>query len=245
MTSPTVDFHNPAIGLTHDLLSLEGAVSLSGVTRGTQLYSNGDSADRIFALTAGRVKTFVQGPGGKDCLFQIVGAGELFGENALMGERTRQANAEVLERASISMIPVRSVMQYIDKHPEFWLTLAPLLQRRMRDLEQQIQWVSFLEVEQRLARLMLRWAETNGRPESGLRLQLSQRDLAAMVGATRETASSALNRLQRHGCIEIRRRLVVLVSLDKLRDHAGDFALEAATILPTESTPELVRATSV
>jgi len=235
--------HPPTIGIVGDLLSLDGTVTLSGMARGTQLYAKGDSADRVFVLTAGRVKTFVEGPGGKNCLFQIVETGELFGENALMGERIRQANAEVLERAAISMIPVRSVKQYIQQHPEFWLEMTPLLRRRMRDLEQQIQWVSFLEVEHRLARLILRWTEASGGQDGDLEFRLSQRDLAAMVGATRETTSSALNRLQRDGCIEIRRRMIVLTSLEKLRDHAGEFTPTASMLMADGRAPELVQAT--
>jgi len=241
VATATAVSHLPETGFGAELAQLEGAVTLSNLSRGTQLYAYGDPADRVFAVKSGRVKTFVQGPGGKDCLFHIVEPGEIFGENALMGDRVRQSDAEVLERASISMIPTRSVMRYVERRPEFWLSLAPLLRRRMRDLEQQVQWVSFLEVEQRIARLVLRWAHSAGPHGGSLRFEISQRDLAAMVGATRETASSALNRLQREGCIEIRRRQVILLSIDKLTRRAGTFAVHPPA--GDVDAPELVQAT--
>ncbi len=224
-----------------DLSRLEGSISLSNLGRGTQLFVAGDACDRLFLLNSGRVKICVVGPGGRHCLFHIVEPGEIFGEAALLGERTWQSSAEVLERASITMAPVRSAERHARRHPEFWTSFAPLLLKRMRYLEQQVQWVSFLEVEQRIARLMLRWAESHGLQDGGLELHLSQRDLAGMVGATRETTSSALNRLQRDGCIQIRRRHVSLLSIARLRERAGASTLDSAE---SRDVPNLVRVTS-
>ena len=194
-------------------------------------------------LLSGRIKISVVGPGGKHCLFHIVEPGEIFGESAILGEQKWQSGAEVLERAAIVMVPVRSAQEYVDRHPQFWASFAPLLRRRMRNLEQQIQWVSFLEVEQRIARLMLRWAESHGTAAGDMEMRLSQRDLAGMIGATRETTSSALNRLQRDGCLEIKRRRVSLLSLDRLRERAG--AETTSPPLPDlGEQAELVRVTS-
>lgn len=200
---------------------LDGAVTLSNLGRGARLFSPGDFADQVFFLQSGRVKIGVSGPGGKNCLFHVVEAGEIFGEAALLGERIRSSSAEVLERASVVMAPVKEALAYARKRPEFWTELAPLLADRMRNLEEQIQWVSFLEVEQRIARLMLRWAEDHSSDGEMQEFRLSQRDLAGMIGATRETTSSALNRLQREGCIRLRRRCVTVESTDGLRRHVG------------------------
>lgn len=213
-----------------DLAKLDGAVALANLGRGTQLYAPGDPSDRLFLLSRGRVKISVSGPGGKNCLFHIVEPGELFGEASLLGENQRNASAEVLDPVSVTMAPAKSVLAWAKRHPEFWLSFAPLLQKRMRNLEEQLQWVSFLEVEQRIARLFLRWASADG-----VEIELSQKDLAGLVGATRETTSSALNRLQRDGCVVIRRRRVEIESIEKLREHVGNLTGDK------EPTPALVR----
>jgi CRP/FNR family transcriptional regulator len=175
-------------------------------------------------LDQGRVKISVLGPGGKHCVFQVIEAGEIFGEGALLGERTRSASAEVIERTSVVMAPRDSVMQYADRNPRFWQAFTPLLGKRIQHLEDQVQWVSLLEVEQRIARLLLRWVD--GLPPSNVPLaknfiRLSQKDLAGLIGATRETTSNALNRLQRKDCIEIRRRRIAVRSVDELARHGG------------------------
>ena len=212
------------MGFASEILRLEGAVALSNLDRGMRLYSPGDPSDRLFLVHGGRVKISVPGPGGKQCIFQIAGPGEIFGEGAVFGERTRRAAAEVLERASVTVIPREAVLAYAGENPEFWQSLAEVLGQRVRHLEEQVESLSLLEVEQRIARLLLRWAsraQENGSSEESLQFHLSQKDLAGLVGATRETTSSSLNKLQRQGCLEIRRRCLVISSLDRLALRVG------------------------
>lgn len=212
------------VGIGAELVGLDEAVHLGKLGRGAELYAAGEAADRIYVLRAGSAKVSVNGPGGKQCLFQIIEPGEIFGEEGLLGSNYRSASAEILETASITMAPIRAAVRYAAGRPQFWIGFADLMQQRVRRLEEQLQWVSFLEVEQRLARLLLRW--TRRAPSDGIELRLSQKDLAGLIGATRETTSSALNRLQRDGCIEIRRRCVAVRSHDALRRHAGVLGLD-------------------
>jgi CRP/FNR family transcriptional regulator len=207
-----------------EIRGVDGAVTLSNLARGTQLYVPGDPSDRVFILEQGRVKISVLGPGGKHCVFQVIESGEIFGEAALLGERVRSASAEVIERASVVMAPRDSVLQYADRNPRFWQAFAPLLGNRIQRLEDQVQWVSLLEVEQRIARLLLRWVDSlpvSSVPLAKSFIRLSQKDLAGLIGATRETTSNALNRLQRKECIEIRRRRIAVRSVEELMRHGG------------------------
>jgi CRP/FNR family transcriptional regulator len=207
-----------------EISGLEGSVVLSNLGRGNQLYAPGDPSDRIFFVRSGRVKVYVAGPGGKNCVFRLVGPGDLFGETALLGEERRRATAEVVERASVTMVPRDAALYYAERHPEFWKSLTPILCDRIHDLEDQLEWVSLLEVEQRIARILLRWAWARGGNDSVVDktpFRLSQKDLAGLIGATRETTSNALNRLQRKGCVEIRRRRVAVKSIQGLLQYSG------------------------
>ena len=216
-----------AVGSGRGISGLAEAVSVANLSRGTRLFDRGDPADRLYVLSDGEVKLEAVGPGGKHCLFHVVEPGEVFGEEALLGEQQRSYAAEVLEPATVTIVPAAAASRYADQHPEFWASLAPQMRRRMLDLEEQIQWVSFWDVEQRIARLILRWADSHEGTNGTAEMHLSQRDLAGMIGATRETTSSALNRLQRDGVIEIKRRRVLLRSVEQLRLRAegGDGAL--------------------
>jgi CRP-like cAMP-binding protein len=221
-----------AIG--RELSKLPGAVSLSNLSTGTRLYDAGDSSGHVYLLRSGYVKLYRLGRGGKHCIFGVVEEGQLFGEGALLGEKQRRAAAEVLEKASVTMVSKESALEYAQGHPEFWKAFAPFLGRKVQLLEEQLQWLCFLDVEQRLARLLLQWAQS-GRPHSGNsdpQIRLSQKELAGLVGATRETTSSALNRLQRAGCVEIGRRRLMIRSIEKLAQYAqeGSFPDEPAGV---------------
>jgi CRP/FNR family transcriptional regulator len=195
----------------------------------------------VFVLDQGRVKVSIVGPGGKHCVFQVLEVGEIFGESALLGERMRTASAEVIERASVVMAPRDSVLLYADRNPRFWQAFAPLFGQRIRHLEDQVQWVSLLEVEQRIARLLLRWVEElppSNVPLAKNYIRLSQKDLAGLIGATRETTSNALNRLQRKGCIEIRRRRIAVRSVEELARHGGTLPVFKFGPLRETDTPQ-------
>ena len=214
----------PLMGFASQILGLEGAVALANLDRGMRLYSPGDPSDQLLLVHSGCVKISVPGSGGKQCIFQIAGPGEIFGEGAVFGERIRRAVAEVLEPTSVTVIPREAVLVYAGENPQFWQSFAEVLGQRVRHLEEQVESLSLLEVEQRIARLLLRWvgsAQENGSSEETPQFRLSQKDLAGLVGATRETTSSSLNKLQRRGCLEIRRRCLVISSLERLAQRAG------------------------
>jgi len=211
-----------------ELAKLPGSVNLSNLGPGTRLYDPGDASDHVYLLRSGYVKLYRLGRGGKHCIFGVVEEGQLFGEGALLGEKQRRAVAEVLEKASVTMIPREAVAAYVAEHPAFWQVFAPFLGRKIQLLEEQLQWLCFLDVEQRLARLLLQWAESARRPagaEGEPQIRLSQKELAGLVGATRETTSSALNRLQRAGCLEIGRRRLMIRSIEKLAQFANAGAI--------------------
>ncbi len=211
------------MGFASQIRRLEGAVALSNLGPRMRLYSPGDPSDRLFLVESGRVKISVPGLGGKQCIFQIAGPGEVFGEAAVFGELIRPALAEAIEPSSVTVIPRETVLAYAGENPQFWQFLAEIFGRRVRQLEEQVESLTLLGVEQRIARLLLRWAGSaqDNNSEKTPRFHLSQRDLAGLVGATRETTSSSLNKLQRHGCLEIRRRCLVINSLERLAQHTG------------------------
>ena len=223
MASQHITAQTDGAGIALQLSRLKEAIALSDLERGTLLYVPGDAVDRLFFLISGRVKISAPSHGGKQCILQVVEPGQIFGESMLFGHRRREAAAEVIEKASVSVIPGEAACSYAESHPEFWKSYSQQLGGRVRDLEEQVQWVTFLEVEQRIARLLLRWGESHPSGTLGrMQLHLSQRDVAGLVGATRETTSAALNRLRRDGCLSIGRRCLVVESVDKLARHTGE-----------------------
>ncbi len=164
------------------------------------------------------VKIAADGGNGRECVLHIVQPGEYFGESAILGDESRRHDAHVLEAATVFSIPADSVSAHITRRPDIWSRAAPMLCSRLKRIEERLLWVTFLDVKQRVARLLLSLFRDN--PDRRV-LFVTQKDLAGMISATRETTSSALGLLQREGCIRTERRRITIISAVKLESQAG------------------------
>lgn len=206
-----------------ELFSLDGAIGIANLARGTRLYEPEDPSDSIFRLQRGQARIAVPGATSKQCVYRLINRGELFGESALWGDSPRRSAAEVVQKAAVTKLPRDVALAFLRTHPELWRPISVWLGQRTQSLEQQLEWVCLHEVEQRIARLLLSWIEARRpRPERSehISFHLAQKDVAGLVGATRETTSSALNRMQREGYLTIGRRRLGVLSWERLAQYA-------------------------
>ncbi len=232
-----------AFSLFREWTRLDGVSMKSLCPRGAAIYAPGETADSVYLIKAGKVKIVRPGPDGKRIIAHLVSAGEIFGEGVLAGEAHRGNLAEVLEDASLRVIPAKSVLDWVRPRPEVWRELAFLFAKRLRFLEGAVERLLFGEVEERAVRLLLELAKQYGEPGPdgiGLRIELSQREFAHMIGSTRETTSSVLNQLAKRGLLKIRRRRLAICSLESLARSIGLTAL--ISIPKPEPMPKLVAA---
>jgi CRP/FNR family transcriptional regulator, cyclic AMP receptor protein len=168
------------------------------------------------------VKLYKRDELNKEILFTIVAPGELFGEQALLSDGIYNGSAEVMEGGVIYVIPRDVLIEFAGRQPETWRLLGEFFVRRQAELEKKIEMLCLRDVEQRilyylgeLARLCGSRSAENGE----YTINLTQGELASLIGATRETTSSTLNALSRRGLIHLRRRLIVVPALDCLKQE--------------------------
>jgi CRP/FNR family transcriptional regulator len=172
------------------------------------------SGDRIYVIKRGRVRVHhgelavaVLGPG------QIFGTSAFFGA-AVIGQRVVAVDSDVL----VCDAPAAKFLQIMATHPGLAAKMMMLLARQMFELEQSVERVATDSVEQRLADLLLRLAS---RDSEGLRVRnLSQADLAHMIGASRESVSRVFGRWERRQIIRSGQRWVEIREEDALRTVA-------------------------
>jgi CRP/FNR family transcriptional regulator, cyclic AMP receptor protein len=199
--------------IRRELLHAEGVTKLPLCRRFHVVYSVGEPSDRIFYLESGLVKIFVEGADQRQIIFSLVHPGELFGEQTLLSNVRRVNSAEVIETATMYVIPKAVFQQFVEKHPEVWQHMTELLLARQRILHEKIELLTLRSVQERLVYFLDYLADVCGHedPEGGgILVHLSQNELAGLVGATRETTSSTLNLLARAKRIELRRRQILL-----------------------------------
>ncbi|MDX1983465.1 MAG: Crp/Fnr family transcriptional regulator [Bryobacteraceae bacterium] len=226
---------NFAALIKEQLLPMEGVTRIIQCRRFTILYSTGNAADSVFFLESGLVKIVKHGPENKEVLLNLVRPGEIFGEEALLLGGARNSIAEIIQEASIAIIPKDIFFRFCNRSPDTWKLMAELLARREQDLEQKIELLLMRDVEHRILFYLAELAEAVGvkQPnEEGYTIHFSQGEIASLVGATRETTSSTLNALARRGLVTLGRRRLIVSSPGSLRDAADGPKAKSATTKP-------------
>lgn len=217
--------HSLTIGsvVRSELINLDGVTKFSPNRRFATVYSESSPLDSLFFLESGLVKIHKRGEDNKEIILQIVTAGELFGEQALGSEPSRNIAAEVLQEGVIYVIPRDTFVRVCDDHPELWREISDLLTARKRQLEKKIELLCLRDVEYRILYYMAELAKTFGAKTNGAEysIPLSQGELASLIGATRETTSTTLNHLARKGVIRLGRRQLIVPSIDGVLEAAN------------------------
>jgi CRP-like cAMP-binding protein len=200
-----------------DLLQPDTTTKFSPNRRFATVFSEGDPAESVYYLESGLVKLYKRDNENKEIILQILAPGELFGEQSLGRENTRNVSAEILQEGVLYVIPRATFLSFCDQRPELWRAVSELLITRKLELEKKIELLCLQDVEYRilyyLAELSTLFGVKNG-PE--VSVPLSQGELASLIGATRETTSTTLNTLARRGLIRLGRRQLILASLEEV-----------------------------
>jgi len=178
------------------------------------IFAQGDPADAVFYLMAGRVKRTVVSEEGKEAVVALLGPGELFGEGCLSGKTHRVSSAITMEECTIARLEKSVLVSALREQVTFAeMFIAYLLTRNQRieaDLADQL----FSSSEKRLARLLLNLADLDEQKKSEAILpKISQETLAEMVGTTRSRISFFMNKFRRLGFIHYDGHLKVNRSL--------------------------------
>lgn len=204
---------SPFTGLDESALnSLAPHGSVRSYPKGAVLVNEGDETDSLFVLLAGRVKAFLSDEAGKEVVLSTMQAGEYFGELVLDGG-PRSASIMALEPCRIFVIPRLDVEGLLERNPAFARDLMHKLIARVRILTNKVADLSLKDVYGRF----LAFVEENAVERDGRRVieeRLTQHDIAARIGASREMVSRIVKDLVAGGYLSVdSRHLAVLRKL--------------------------------
>lgn len=188
--------------------------------RGTMIFHKDQAGDTFYIIDSGRIRIFLPRESGGELTVEMAGREEVFGELALLDGGTRSASAETLEDSIVWTISRSDFMQYVAATPQLAVALIELLSKRLRHVTEYAESLAFLDVHARLAQKLLEMADRNGVKKDDtveINVDLTQGDLATMVGATRERVNRALASFRTQGLIELRGRKILLLDSARLR----------------------------
>jgi CRP-like cAMP-binding protein len=180
-----------------------------------EIFSQGDRADSIYFIQAGRVKITVVSAGGKEAVLAMLGPHDFFGEGSLVGQSLRMSTAKTLEPSTAFRIANRSMVQALREQSELSEKFMASLLSRNIDLEEDLCDQLFNHSEKRLARVLLKLArlrEHSVMTDASIP-ELSHETLAEMVGTTRSRITHFMNKFRTMGLIDYNGELTIRTEL--------------------------------
>jgi CRP/FNR family cyclic AMP-dependent transcriptional regulator len=204
--------------------SLRSSMNEVGLIRGQTLFEEGDPGDCLYVVTGGKIKLGVTSPDGRETLLAILGPGEMFGELSLFDPGPRTAAATAVTDATLVALGHDDLQPWLTGRPEVASQLLGALARRLRRTNEAMADLVFSDVPGRVAKQLLDLARRFGvQTDDGLRVthDLTQEELAQLVGASRETVNKALADFASRGFLRLEARAVVILDLERLSRRAG------------------------
>jgi CRP/FNR family cyclic AMP-dependent transcriptional regulator len=189
-----------------------------------RLFFQGDPGSGLFVVASGLVKVVVTSEDGEEMVLVTLGPGEALGELAVVDGGPRSAAAEALEPTSALLITRPVVLELAARDPALTEALLKALGGLLRRLTEQASDLVFLDLPGRMAKLLAGLAAERGTATAeGIELDanLTQTDLAGMVGASRQSVNQILQGFARRGYLQVRGRRIVIHRLDLVRRRAG------------------------
>jgi CRP-like cAMP-binding protein len=203
--------------------SLEPSLSHVKVVRGDVIFNEGDDGDALFVIEDGKVKISRSAADGRENLLAVLGPGEMFGELSLFDPSPRTASAIAVTDGSLLQFPHDALRPWLAERPEVAPALLQALAQRLRRTNEALADLVFSDVPGRVAKTLLQLADRFGQPDgAGIRVthDLTQEELAQLVGASRETVNKALADFASRGWLRLEGRAVLLLDSNRLARRA-------------------------
>jgi len=189
--------------------------------QGEAIFQQGDPGQMLYLIETGQVRIYVQDEEGQETSVIVYGPGEIFGELAVIDGLPRSASAVAMENTIVYTLNRDSFREHMRNSPQLALNFMKALSVRVRYSTQQVGSLTLLDVPGRLARKLLELAQQHGSVEPGgvqINLTLTQSDLGALIGTTRESINKTLGHFRRQGFIQAKHGHITIVDPDALRE---------------------------
>ena len=206
----------------------------------TTFYFAHEQSDSIYLVKQGRVKLTRTSAEGREVILDILGPGEIFGELAVAGEEVRTHSATAVDNALLCIITRREFEDLLRRHPEMALRVLKMVGLRRRELEMRLEDLIFQPVANRLVLTLLWQARRHGTrmADGSVSLPLSQKDLAHLVGASREAVATRIAEFKKAGLIDTGFRTIILTNAKELmKTLTSEGNLNVPDLLDSESSP--------
>jgi len=188
---------------------LTQVLSRKAYPKNSTIIAAGDPTDAMYIVVSGRLKVVMSDKEGQEVILAILDQGEFFGEMGLIAQAPRSATVTTIEPCELLTITRADFTKCLQGNFDLTMNVIRGLVKRLREADKKIGSLALMDVYGRVARLLLEMAETiDG--QKVVTKKLTKRDIAKMIGASREMVSRVMKELQTSGRIEVRAREILL-----------------------------------
>ncbi|MBB6446083.1 Crp/Fnr family transcriptional regulator [Bacillus benzoevorans] len=186
------------------------------------VFMQGDPLDRLFFIQSGKVKIYKGDGSGREQIVSILDAGAMFPHAGFFQKgQVCPATAEVLEDAELIVIPISDFEKVLLSNPALCIKLFKVLGELIVDLQNRLEEQILHDTYERVVMLLLRLCKTNGVKHHDIykiTTHLTNRELASMIGTSRETFSRTVNDLKKKGCVAFDEKGYLMIDREVLKE---------------------------
>ena len=203
--------------------ALEAGVTIVELARADRVFEEGAAGNQLYVVLDGKIKLTRAAADGRENLLSVLGPGEMFGELSLFDPRPRTASAIAVTDSRLGALAHDDLRSWLTGRPDVALHLLQALAQRLRRANDVMADLVFTDVPGRVAKALLDLADRFGEVrEDGLQVNhdLTQEELAQLVGASRETVNKALADFAARGWLQLTAKSVLLIEPERLRKRS-------------------------
>jgi CRP/FNR family cyclic AMP-dependent transcriptional regulator len=190
--------------------------NLTSLKRGATIFSKGDPGNCLYAVISGTVKISISSVDGRAAILNLIGAGELFGEVAVLDGQVRTADATANTNCEIYVIDRREFLPFVRSQPALAMKFIELLCARLRWTSDQVEQVILQNLPGRLAGALIRLTEKHKPSPAGRTIAVTQQEISEMIGMTRESINKQLRVWAERNWVRLEHGAIVVLNAEPL-----------------------------
>lgn len=184
-----------------DLQSLANIAIRRNYKKNMMIIQQGDDTNSMFVLIEGEMRVYVEDDQGKQLTVRILKSGSSFGEVALIGDFPRTASVVTITDCAVAAFTREKYLSFLKQHPEISLALARTLANMVRETTEELGSIALRDVYGRISHILEKYSFEND--EHRLVPKFTHREIAGMIGSSREMVSKILKELETGSYISI------------------------------------------
>jgi len=186
---------------------------------GTMLFKEGETGREMYVIQSGKVKISKQ-VRGEEQILAMLGAGEFFGEMAILNNKPRSATATVVEESKILVIDPKTFELMLKNNIEIAIRMIKKLSQRLQEADDQIESLLYKDANSRVVHILTRTADSSGKQvQGGIKVNITLEDLAGRTGLEPEQVKEIISRLEKAKLARVEPDGIVIAEVNRLRKY--------------------------